>query len=97
MADLVSGLRDSTPSMTATKPWPRSRSAGGKRRIADGRCRHQKGAARKSGAERERLEGEIERAERKLANQGFVAKAPDAVVQTERDKLGRLRAELAAL
>jgi valyl-tRNA synthetase len=54
-------------------------------------------AERKVQARRAKLEGEIERAERKLANEGFVAKAPAAVVQTERDKLARLRAELEAL
>jgi valyl-tRNA synthetase len=40
------------------------------------------------------LEAEIGRSERKLANEGFVAKAPPAVVQAERDKLALLRAEL---
>jgi valyl-tRNA synthetase len=54
-------------------------------------------AERKRGAERSRLEEEIERAERKLSNEGFVAKAPEAVVTAERDKLTRLQAELAAL
>jgi valyl-tRNA synthetase len=43
------------------------------------------------------LESEIARAEGKLANQGFVAKAPEAVVQAERDKLARLREELSEL
>ncbi len=47
--------------------------------------------------QRARLTSEIERAERKLANQGFVAKAPPEVVQAERDKLARLRAEAEAL
>jgi valyl-tRNA synthetase len=55
------------------------------------------GAQRKLGERRTRLAEEIERAERKLANQGFVAKAPAHVVQAERDKLERLRAELEAL
>ena len=45
-------------------------------------------------AERERLRGEIERIERKLANQGFVAKAPPEVVEGERTKLADYRAEL---
>ena len=54
-------------------------------------------AARRVAAQRAKLEAEIERAERKLANQGFVDKAPPEVVQAERDKLERLRAELDAL
>ena len=52
---------------------------------------------RASAAERERLREEISRAEGKLANDGFVAKAPAAVVQAERDKLDRLRRELEGL
>jgi valyl-tRNA synthetase len=54
-------------------------------------------AARKRDAERKRLAGEIKRAEGKLANQGFVAKAPAAVVDAERSKLARLREELEQL
>jgi valyl-tRNA synthetase len=46
------------------------------------------------GAERERLEAEIERLERKLGNERFVAKAPPAVVEEERSKLADYRAEL---
>jgi valyl-tRNA synthetase len=52
---------------------------------------------RRSAARREEIEAEIGRAEGKLSNQGFVAKAPEAVVQAERDKLARLREELAEL
>ena len=55
------------------------------------------GAQRRLAARRAKLQEEIERAERKLANQGFVDKAPAAVVQAERDKLERLRAELESL
>jgi valyl-tRNA synthetase len=44
-----------------------------------------------------RLRSEIARAEGKLANAGFVAKAPPAVVEAERAKLAALRAELEAL
>jgi valyl-tRNA synthetase len=54
-------------------------------------------AGRRVAAQRAKLEAEIERAERKLANQSFVDKAPAEVVQAERDKLERLRAELDAL
>ena len=54
-------------------------------------------AERKRAAQRARLETEIERAERRLANKGFVAKAPAEVVQAERDKLARLREELDSL
>jgi valyl-tRNA synthetase len=43
------------------------------------------------------LESEIARSEGKLANEGFVAKAPPEVVQAERDKLERLRKELEEL
>jgi valyl-tRNA synthetase len=52
---------------------------------------------RKREAERERLRGEIARAESKLANEGFVAKAPEQLVAGEREKLDRLRRELEAL
>jgi valyl-tRNA synthetase len=54
-------------------------------------------AGRKLAARREQLEAEIQRAERKLSNDGFVSKAPEDVVDAERDKLTRLRDELAAL
>ncbi|MBR3212006.1 MAG: class I tRNA ligase family protein, partial [Firmicutes bacterium] len=36
--------------------------------------------------EKQRLEGEVARAEKKLANQGFIAKAPENLIQAERDK-----------
>jgi valyl-tRNA synthetase len=54
-------------------------------------------AERRRGAQREALEREIKRAEGKLANEQFVAKAPAAVVEGERAKLERYRAELAEL
>ena len=49
------------------------------------------------GRRREELGAEIDRAERKLGNEGFVAKAPAAVVEEERGKLERYRTELAEL
>ena len=48
-------------------------------------------------AEVERLRREIERAERMLANEGFVSKAPAHVVAAEREKLERYRRELDAI
>ena len=54
-------------------------------------------AARRVAAQRSQLEGEIKRAEGKLANEKFVSRAPDHVVQAERDKLERFRAELERL
>jgi len=48
-------------------------------------------------AERARLHNEIARAEAMLANERFVANAPDDVVAGERDKLERYRRELDAL
>ncbi len=36
--------------------------------------------------EKEKLEKEVQRVEKKLSNQGFVSKAPEAVIQAERDK-----------
>jgi valyl-tRNA synthetase len=52
---------------------------------------------RKREAEREHLRAEIARAEGKLANEGFIANAPDHLVAAEREKLERLRRELDAL
>jgi valyl-tRNA synthetase len=43
------------------------------------------------------LRSEVERGERKLANEGFVAKAPADVVEEERRKLEAYRAELSEL
>jgi len=54
-------------------------------------------AERRLEGQRAALHSEIERAERKLSNHGFVAKAPPAVVDGERAKLERLRSELEAL
>src|SRR3954453_16008446 len=54
-------------------------------------------ADRRRAAQRESLEREIARAEGKLANEQFVAKAPAAVVDGEREKLERYRRELAEL
>ena len=44
--------------------------------------------------EKKKLEGEIERIEKKLSNEGFVAKAPAAVVEGEKAKLLKYRENL---
>ena len=54
-------------------------------------------AEQRRAAVRAKLESEIERVQGKLANGGFVERAPAAVVAGEREKLARLRGELAAL
>jgi valyl-tRNA synthetase len=46
---------------------------------------------------REKLRAEVERAEGKLSNEGFVSKAPAEVVESEREKLAAYRAELEEL
>ena len=48
-------------------------------------------------AQRAKLRQEIQRAQAKLGNQGFVTKAPPQVVDGEREKLARLQAELESL
>jgi valyl-tRNA synthetase len=55
------------------------------------------GLARRHAAAREQLEQEIARAEKKLANDGFVSNAPADVVDAERTKLAQLQAELETL
>ncbi len=45
-------------------------------------------------SEQKKLIGEIERIEKKLSNEGFVAKAPDAVVDGEKAKLAKYRENL---
>ena len=45
-------------------------------------------------AEQKKLLGEIERLEKKLSNEGFVAKAPAAVVDAEKAKLAKYRENL---
>ncbi|HEY8778811.1 MAG TPA: valine--tRNA ligase [Solirubrobacterales bacterium] len=48
-------------------------------------------------ARRSELQAEVERGEKKLANKGFVDKAPEEVVEEERQKLEAYRAELEEL
>ena len=48
-------------------------------------------------AEQKKLTGEIERLEKKLSNEGFVAKAPATVVEGERAKLAKYKENLAGV
>jgi valyl-tRNA synthetase len=48
-------------------------------------------------AEQKKLEGEIARLSGKLSNEGFVAKAPAAVVDAERAKLAKYQENLAGV
>lgn len=48
-------------------------------------------------AEQKKLEGEIERLGKKLSNEGFIAKAPAAVVDAERAKLAKYRENLSGV
>jgi valyl-tRNA synthetase len=54
-------------------------------------------AERRREAAQAKLREELERVQRKLDNKSFLAKAPDAVVQAERERLARLTQELEAL
>jgi len=95
-ADLVARMvrldLDGDGEATAAVPF-----AGGMAEIRGGSLVDHEAQARKVAAERERLGAEIARAEGRLANEGFVAKAPAHLVDAEREKLERLRRELDAL
>jgi valyl-tRNA synthetase len=54
-------------------------------------------AKKRRAEQRKKLEGEIKRAEGKLANEKFVSKAPPEVVDAERAKLEGYRTELERL
>jgi valyl-tRNA synthetase len=73
---------------------------GEEKRIFDAVVKPDRSPQRENGdaeAERERLRKEIERAEKSLANERFVANAPADVVAAEREKLDRYRRELDAI
>jgi valyl-tRNA synthetase len=73
---------------------------GDEKRIFDAVVKPERSAPKANGnvdAERERLRGEIARAEKMLANERFVANAPAEVVEAERAKLERYRRELDAI
>jgi valyl-tRNA synthetase len=70
---------------------------GGTIEISAGDAIDHEAQQRERAQRRSALEGEIERAETKLSNEAFVAKAPAELVAGEQAKLDRLREELAAL
>jgi valyl-tRNA synthetase len=73
---------------------------GDEKRIFDAVVRPDRAPQRQNvdaGAERDRLRKEIARAEGMLGNARFVANAPAAVVEAEREKLSRFHRELEAL
>jgi valyl-tRNA synthetase len=75
-----------------------ARLEGEERRIFDAVVRPERSKSNgNADAEIERLRKEIERGERVLANEKFVANAKPEVVEAERDKLARYRRELDAL
>jgi valyl-tRNA synthetase len=78
--------------LTAVVPF-----AGGAAEIRAGALVDPAEEERKRDAERDRLRSEIARAEGRLANEGFVAKAPEHLVAAEREKLERLQRELEQL
>ncbi len=73
---------------------------GDEKRIFDAVVKPDRAPQRENGnveAERERLRGEIARGEKMLANERFVANAPEDVVAKEREKLERYKRELDAI
>jgi valyl-tRNA synthetase len=77
-----------------------TRLEGEEKRIFDAVVKPERAPQKQNGnvdAERERLRGEIARAEKMLANERFVANAPPEVVDAEREKLERYRRELDAI
>ncbi len=84
---------DASPAVAAVSvPVP-----GGTVELAAGEHVDPRAAEHRVQERRSELEREIARASGKLDNEGFVAKAPPALVEAEREKLERLRDELRSL
>src|SRR5829696_8226879 len=92
LARLELGGADGDGDVLATLPIP-----GGAVQVLPSEAFDPAEARRRIEAKRGTLQQEVERAERKLANQGFVAKAPAEVVAEERRKLAEYREALARL
>ena len=62
-------------------------------------CRHEFEPEKIQGMETDitKLEGEITRIEKKLSNEGFVSKAPEAVINGEKEKLVKYKEMLDAV
>ncbi|HEX4114782.1 MAG TPA: valine--tRNA ligase [Solirubrobacteraceae bacterium] len=90
----VAGGREppAPPTAVASVPIP-----GGTVEVLSGEGLDLGAAERRREATRQKLLAEIERVQGKLERSGFVQKAPAAVVAGERERLGRLRAELDVL
>jgi valyl-tRNA synthetase len=88
----TSGRAQSDDTAVASIPIP-----GGTVEVLSGDGLDLDAAERRHVAAREKLLAEIERVQGKLAKPGFVEKAPAAVVEGERERLGRLQAELEVL
>jgi valyl-tRNA synthetase len=97
MRDAVARLARIEWSANGTQPVATVPVPGGSIAILTSDAVDTEAEARRTAEQRKRLESEIARAEGKLANRGFVDKAPAQVVEAEREKLARLRAELEAL
>ena len=97
MADQVARLARLDLSPDGGDPVARVTIPGGAVLVLAGGGFDPEAAERRRAQRRDDLQAEIARSQAKLANQGFVAKAPAAVVEGEREKLRRLRGELEAL
>jgi valyl-tRNA synthetase len=97
-ADALTHVQDAATIFRRSGVLPRL--VGDEKRIFDAVVKPERAPVAGNGnvdAERERLRKEIARAEKMLANERFVAKAPSEVVEAERAKLERYRRELDAI
>jgi valyl-tRNA synthetase len=97
-SDLVSLERVQDAARIFRRSGVQVRLEGDEHRIFEAVVRPERTKANGNAAvEIERLRGEVQRAEKMLANERFVSNAPAEKVEEERDKLARYRRELDAL